>query len=54
MEDIHISTDANTTGSATPDSAKPTGSPPAHQSPIDQTMAAARKVLAMITGRAKS
>jgi len=50
MEDMHISTDA---GNATAAEAKPTGTPPKPQSPIDQTRAIAKKFLAVITGRPK-
>jgi hypothetical protein len=52
MEDIHINTDAM--GTQTPDAPKPTSAPPKHESPFDQTKDAAKKVLAMITGRAKN
>ena len=52
MEDINTSTDA--TATATPAEPKPIGTPSKHQSPIDQAMDAAKKVLATITGRAKS
>ncbi|HEY7965575.1 MAG TPA: hypothetical protein VID68_00970 [Solirubrobacteraceae bacterium] len=52
MEDMHV----NTNQSATPTAAgpDPQSAPPKHQSPIDQTKDAAKKVLAMITGRPKS
>jgi len=52
MEDVHVST--NQTGSTTPAGLDPSNTPPKHQSPIDQTKDAAKKVLAMITGRTKS
>jgi len=52
MEDIHISTDAM--GNPTGGEAKPTGTPPEQQSPLDQARAAAKRVLAMITGRPRS
>ena len=44
----------DTTATATPAEPKPTTTPPQHRSPIDQTKDAAKKVLAIITGRAKS
>jgi len=52
MDDIHINTDAMATDTAM--APKPASTPPKHQSPIEQGMDAAKKVLAMITGRAKS
>jgi hypothetical protein len=52
MEDTDTSTDA--TGTATAAEPTTTGTPSKHQSPIDQAMDAAKKVLATITGRAKS
>lgn len=52
MDDVHTST--ATTGAGTPAGPSPTNTPPKHQSPIDQTRDAAKKVLAMITGRTKS
>jgi hypothetical protein len=54
MEDIHISTDAMGTATPAGPNPAPASTPPAHKSPIDQTRDAAKKVLAMITGRAKS
>ena len=51
MEDIHINTDAM--GTETAAAPKPASTPPKHQSPIEQTKDVAKKVLAMITGRAK-
>jgi hypothetical protein len=51
MEDSHSSTDAM--GATTPDAPTSTGTPPKRQGPVDQTMDVAKKLLAMITGRAK-
>jgi hypothetical protein len=51
-EDRRIGIDAM--GNETPGGEKPTGIPPKRQSPIDQTKAVAKKVLATITGRPKS
>jgi hypothetical protein len=51
MEDSHSSTDAM--GAARPDAPTLGGTPPKRQSAVDQTMGVAKKILAMITGRAK-
>jgi hypothetical protein len=52
MEDTQLGTDAPSTD--TPPQTTANGTPPKHQSPIDQTKDAARKVLAMITGHSRS
>jgi hypothetical protein len=52
MEDAHISTDAM--GTDAPPPANSASTPPEHKSPIDQARDMATKVVAMITGRAKS
>jgi hypothetical protein len=51
MDDVHISTDA--TDAVTPAAPKASATRPTHQGPIDQTRDLAKKVLGMITGRAK-
>ncbi len=50
MDDVDISSE--TEGPATPPAPTPADTP-AHRTPMDQTRDAAKRVLAMITGRTK-
>jgi hypothetical protein len=49
MSDSPISTES--TGTTAPPEPSPISAAPTHQSPIDQAKDAAKKVLALITGR---